>query len=72
LESPWQFIVPAWNTKLVKKEEEPTQLENFTHPRWKDRLIAEPRDVELLVALKHKFGNEEKAIALLNKSPPTT
>ena len=62
-----QFIVPAWNTKLVKKEEEPTQLEDFTQPRWKNRLMAEPRDVELLVALKHKLGSEEKAIAIVKQ-----
>ncbi len=62
-----QFIVPAWNTNLVKKEEEPTQLEDFTQPRWKNRLIAEPRDVEFLVALKHKLGSEEKAIAIVKQ-----
>ncbi len=62
-----QFIVPAWNTNLVKKEEEPTQLEDFVQPRWKNRLIAEPRDVELLVALKHKLGGEEKAIAIVRQ-----
>ena len=32
-----QFIVPAWNTNLVNKEEEPTQLEDFARPRWKNR-----------------------------------
>ena len=62
-----QFIVPAWNTNLVKKEEEPTQLEDFAHPRWKNRLIAEPRDVEFLVALKHKLGSEEKALAIVKQ-----
>jgi len=62
-----QFIVPAWNTQLVKKEEEPTQLEDFIQPRWKNRLMAEPRDVELLVALKHKLGSEEKAIAIVKQ-----
>jgi iron(III) transport system substrate-binding protein len=62
-----QFIVPAWNTNLVKKEEEPTQLEDFTQPRWKNRLMAEPRDVELLVALRHKLDSEEKAIAIVRQ-----
>ena len=62
-----QFIVPAWNTNLVKKAEEPTQLEDFIQPRWKNRLMAEPRDVELLVALKHKLGSEEKAIAIVKQ-----
>ena len=30
-----------------------------------NRLIAEPRDVELLIGLKQKHGSEEKAIAIL-------
>jgi len=63
-----QFIVAAWNTTLVKKEEEPKQFEDFADPRWKSRLIAEPRDLELLLGLaKYKFKSDEKAIALLKK-----
>jgi iron(III) transport system substrate-binding protein len=62
-----QFIIPAWNTNLVKKEDEPKQFEDFVHPRWKDRLIAEPRDVELLVGLKQKHGSEEKAVAIIKQ-----
>ena len=62
-----QFIIPAWNTNLVKKEEEPKQFEDFVHARWKSRLIAEPRDVELLVGLKQKHGSEEKAVAVLKQ-----
>ncbi len=38
-----QFIIAAWNTGLVKKEEEPKQYEDFADPRWKNRFIAEPR-----------------------------
>jgi iron(III) transport system substrate-binding protein len=62
-----QFIVAAWNTTLVKKEEEPKQFEDFVQPKWKNRLIAEPRDVELLVGLKQKFGSEEKATTILKQ-----
>jgi iron(III) transport system substrate-binding protein len=37
-------------------------------PRWKEKIIAEPRDVELLVGLaKHKFKSDEATIALLRK-----
>src|SRR5690242_21560291 len=43
------YITGAWNTDKVKKGEEPKALEDFADPRWKDRLIAEPRDVELLI-----------------------
>jgi ABC-type Fe3+ transport system substrate-binding protein len=57
------FFVAAWNTNLVKKEEEPKSYDDFTHPRWKGRLIAEPRDIEMLLAFaNHKFKSHDKAI----------
>ena len=60
-----QFIIAAWNTTLVKKEEEPKQFDDFADPRWKNRLIAEPRDLEMLLGFaKYKFNSDEKAIAL--------
>jgi iron(III) transport system substrate-binding protein len=63
-----QFFVAAWNTNLVKKEEEPKEFDDFAHPRWKNRLIAEPRDLEMILALaKYKFKSDEKAIALFKK-----
>ena len=63
-----QFIIAAWNTSLVKKEEEPKQYEDFADPRWKNRLIAEPRDLEMLLGFaKYKFKDDEKAIALWKK-----
>jgi iron(III) transport system substrate-binding protein len=63
-----QFFVAAWNTTLVKKEEEPKSFDDFAHPRWKNRLIAEPRDLEMLLAFaKYKFKSDEKAIELLRK-----
>jgi iron(III) transport system substrate-binding protein len=63
-----QFFVAAWNTNLVKKEEEPKLFDDFAHPRWKNRLIAEPRDLEMLLAFsKYKFKSDEKAIDLLRK-----
>ena len=62
------YIVPAWNTTQVKKEEEPKQFEDFADPRWKGRLIAEPRDFQLLIGLaRYKYKNEEKAVALLKR-----
>ncbi len=62
------YIVPAWNTSKVKKDEEPKQFEDFADPRWKNRLIAEPRDFQLLLGLaKHKYKNDDKAVALLKR-----
>jgi iron(III) transport system substrate-binding protein len=58
-----QFFVAAWNTNLVKKEEAPKTFDDFAEPRWKNRLIAEPRDLEMLLAFaKYKFKSDEKAI----------
>lgn len=68
LASDFDFIVAAWNTNLVKKEEDPKQFEDFADPKWKGRLIADPRDLELLMGLaNHKYKSDEKAVELLKK-----
>ena len=62
-------IVAAWNTNLLKKQEEPKQFEDFADPKWKGKLLAEPRDAELLVAFaNHKYDNLDKAVSLLKKN----
>jgi iron(III) transport system substrate-binding protein len=62
------YIVPAWNTTKVKKEDEPKQFEDFAEPRWKNILIAEPRDFQLLIGLaRYKYKSDEKAVALLKR-----
>jgi iron(III) transport system substrate-binding protein len=62
------FIIAAWNTNLVSKAEEPKEFDDFADPRWKGRLMAEPRDLELLMALsQHKFKSEEKGVELIKK-----
>jgi iron(III) transport system substrate-binding protein len=61
------FFIGAWNTNQVKKGEEPKSFDDFADPRWKGRLIAEPRDAELLIGLMHKHKSLEKATAILKK-----
>jgi len=61
------FFVGAWNTQQVKKEDEPKSLDDFGDPKWKGKLIAEPRDVEILIALNHKHKSLEKARAVLGR-----
>ena len=64
----FDFIIAGWNTNLVKKQEEPKQFEDFAEPHWKGRLVAEPRDAELLIGLaNHKYKSEDKAAALLKR-----
>jgi iron(III) transport system substrate-binding protein len=63
-----QFFIGGWNTGLVKKGEEPKQFEDFADPKWKGRMIAEPRDFQLLMGLaKRKYKSDEKAVELLKK-----
>jgi iron(III) transport system substrate-binding protein len=62
------FITAAWNKNQVKPEEEPKQFDDFADTRWKGRIIAEGRDVELLMGLaRHKFNSDEKAAELLKR-----
>lgn len=62
------FFVGAWNTNLVKKQDEPKSFDDFADPKWKGKLMAEPRDVEVFIGLAaHKYKSDEKAIALLKK-----
>jgi len=60
------FITASWNTNSVKKGDEPKQFDDFADPKWKGKMIGEPRDVELLIGLaRHKFKNDEKAVSLI-------
>ena len=62
------IITASWNTTLVKKEDEPKQFDDFTDAKWKGKLIAEGRDVELLIGLaRHKYKNDEKGFDFLRK-----
>ncbi|MGE5219200.1 MAG: ABC transporter substrate-binding protein [Chloroflexota bacterium] len=66
LASSMTIMTAAWNTNMVKKADEPKQLDDFADPKWKGKLIGEPRDVELLIGLaQHKFKNDEKAVSLI-------
>jgi len=68
LASSLTIMTGAWNTNLVKKGDEPKQLDDFADPKWKGRLIGEPRDVELMMGIaRHKFKNDEKATALIKR-----
>src|SRR4030095_3259343 len=62
------IITASWNTNLVKKEDEPKKFDDLADPKWKGKLIAEARDVELLIGLAtHKYKNDEKAFDYIRK-----
>jgi iron(III) transport system substrate-binding protein len=61
-------LVAGWNTSLVKKSDEPINFEDFADPKWKGKLLAEPRDAEFLIAFaEQRYKNSDKAIALFKK-----
>ena len=63
-----QFYIAGWNTNLVKKGEEPKQYEELANPKWKNNIIGEPRDFQLLIGFaRRKFNSDEKAIELFKK-----
>jgi ABC-type Fe3+ transport system substrate-binding protein len=61
------FIVPAWNTNLVRPDEVPRQFDDLADSRWRNRLIAEPRDWEVAAALTQKHGSAEAATEVLTR-----
>jgi iron(III) transport system substrate-binding protein len=63
-----QFFIAGWNTNLVKKGDEPKNFEDLANPKWKDKLMGEGHDFQLLVGLaKGKYKNDDKAIDLLKR-----
>ena len=54
----------AWNTNNVSADEAPTSFDDLVDPRWKGRIIAEPRIATQLTALAaHRFASDEEARA---------
>lgn len=63
-----QFYIAGWNTNLVKKGDEPKQYEELANPKWKDNIMGEPRDFQLLIGFaKRKYNSDEKAADLFKK-----
>src|SRR5207344_310210 len=63
-----QYYIAGWNTNLVKKGDEPKSYEELANPKWKDNIMGEPRDYQMLVGFaKRKFNSDEKAIDLFKK-----
>lgn len=63
-----QFFIIGWNTTLVAKGEEPRGFEDLVDPKWKNKLMGEPRDFQLLMGLaKRKYKSDEKAMDLMRK-----
>jgi iron(III) transport system substrate-binding protein len=68
LKSPYYVIVNqtfhgiAWNTDKVSADEAPKTLEDILDPKWKGRIIAEPRIATQLTAFAaHRFADDAAA-----------
>ncbi len=63
-----QYYIAGWNTTLVKKGDEPKSYEELANAKWKDNIMGEPRDYQMLVGFaKRKYNSDEKAIDLFKK-----
>jgi len=63
-----QYYVLGWNTNLVKKGEEPNNFEDLANAKWKNNLMAENRDYQMLIAFaKRKYNSDDKAVDLFKK-----
>jgi iron(III) transport system substrate-binding protein len=60
-----QYYIIGWNTNLVKKGESPNSFEELANAKWKNNLMAEDRDYQMLIAFaRRKYNSDEKAIDL--------
>jgi len=63
-----QYYVIGWNTNLVKKGDEPKGFEDLTNAKWKNNIMGEPRDFQMLIGFaKRKYNSDEKAADLFRK-----
>ena len=63
-----QFYIAGWNTDLVKKGDEPKNYEELGLPKWKDLMMGEARDYQMLVGFaKRKYNSDQRAVDLFKR-----
>jgi iron(III) transport system substrate-binding protein len=64
-----QYLTIAWNTAAIPAgESPPSTFEDLADPKWKGKLVAEPRDYQILQALAvHKYHDDQKAEDLMRR-----
>jgi iron(III) transport system substrate-binding protein len=62
----FNYLVTAFNTTKVKKEEVPKTYEGFADPKWKGRLAIESGDWDWMATIIDKMG-KEKGTAYFHK-----
>ena len=61
--SRFNVFVIGWNTKLVKKGEEPKSLEDLADPKWRGKVSMELSDVDWFTAMYDYFLSQGKSEA---------
>lgn len=61
-------VMLAYNTDLVKADEAPRTWDDLADPKWKGKIIMEPSDQEMFIALlKQKYSSEEQGLEVFRK-----
>jgi iron(III) transport system substrate-binding protein len=55
----FNFLVTAYNTNKVKREDLPKTYEGFADPKWKGLIAIETGDWDWMVAVQQKLGKEK-------------
>jgi iron(III) transport system substrate-binding protein len=67
----FNVFVVGWNTKLVKKGQEPTSLKDLADPKWKGKVSMEIGDVDWFAAMvkyyESKGMSQDEAIDLFSR-----
>src|SRR5215813_11990200 len=65
---PIQPLESSCSSNLVKKSDEPRGFEDLANPNWKNTIMGEPWDFQMLIGLaKRKYSSDEKASDLFRK-----
>ena len=63
----FNLFAPSWNTKLVKKGEEPTSWEDLADPKWDNKLSMELGDYDWYLTLTGYWKEQGKSQAEIDK-----
>jgi len=63
----YNLFIPSWNTKMVKKGEEPKTWEDLADPKWDGKLAMELSDYDWYLTLREYFKSEGKSDEEIDK-----
>jgi iron(III) transport system substrate-binding protein len=63
----YNIFAPSWNTKLVKKGQEPTSWEDLADPKWNGKLAMELSDYDWYLSLRQYWEKQGKSDSEIDK-----